>query len=469
MSAERRTEERLQELKGKLNLKERDNEAYFRYSQEKIHENDDLIGDLRSKVKQQRELLSACLDGDRDVINTALNANRLDVLSYNRVTASKCIEEKNQDVFDQVKKLNSVQHKIRSNRTQIKELELTLKNLKTLPHRREQQKNELSILRKIHGESKTANDTTKYVRRAMEDEIMNDKAVRDQKLSKVRRSVKQLNDEAEQCNIMAASKPGRTRTAASEAGFRSTNFTADKIIQKEAMARALDMLKDTVGASSIDDIATNFAQQLTRQQSLLTEAEDKQKVREQLQARLALAEKSLKTDKFGASVMLSHAHDPESELEEKEETVVVQMQQLENINQSVVDTVQKILLALDVFYAKCCELDHSLPMNESNPQNKVAQVIKVFGALTNTFDESNTNEQDEAALVDSLPSRNLRVELPDDDDEEVAAQVANDQAKKGAMFNDDDDQLVETTFLSRDDIKKKSGEIVRINTTKKKH
>jgi len=534
MSAEWSTEERLQELKGKLNLKERDNEAYFRYSQEKIHENDDLIGDLRSKVKQQRELLSACLDGDRDVINTALNANRLDVLSYNRVTASKCIEEKNQDVFDQVKKLNSVQHKIRSNRTQIKELELTLKNLKTLPHRSErqnkttghdttdqrvrvlstrldkvllkinsaryvnttykrllsylekdslslpsrlddleacleQQKNELSILRKIHGESKTANDTTKYVRRAMEDEIMNDKAVRDQKLSKVRRSVKQLNDEAEQCNIMAASKPGRTRTAASEAGFRSTNFTADKIIQKEAMARALDMLKDTVGASSIDDIATNFAQQLTRQQSLLTEAEDKQKVREQLQARLALAEKSLKTDKFGASVMLSHAHDPESELEEKEETVVVQMQQLENINQSVVDTVQKILLALDVFYAKCCELDHSLPMNESNPQNKVAQVIKVFGALTNTFDESNASEQDEAALVDSLPSRNLRVELPDDDDEEVAAQVANDQAKKGAMFNDDDDQLVETTFLSRDDIKKKSGEIVRINTTKKKH
>merc|ERR1712139_59885 len=264
MSAERRTEERLQELKGKLNLKERDNEAYFRYSQEKIHENDDLIGDLRQKVRQQRETMASCLDGDRTVIETALASQRLDVLTYNRATASKCIEEKNQDVFDQVKKLNSVQHKIRSNRTQIKELELTLKNLKTLPHRSErqnkttghdisdqrvrvlstrldkvllkinsardvnttykrllsylekdslslpsrlddleacleQQKNELSILRKIHGESKTANDTTKYVRRAMEDEIMNDKAVRDQKLSKVRRSVKQLNDEAEQC------------------------------------------------------------------------------------------------------------------------------------------------------------------------------------------------------------------------------------------------------------------------------
>jgi len=348
LTAEWSTEERLQELRGKLNLKERDNDAYFRFSQEKISENDTLIKKLRQQVRQQRELMANCLDGDREVINTALHKTPLDMLTYNRVTASKCIEEKNQDVFDQVKKLNSIQHHIRSHHDTIKELELTLTNLKaqqqksvrqnkttghdtsdqrvrvlstrldkvllkinsaryvnttykrllsylekdslSLPSRLddlesclEQQKHELSVLRKIHGEAKTACDSTKHERRHMEDSIMQEKSVRDQKLSKVRRSVKQLNDEADQFNInVSNNKPGKGQKKANSGS--SSSFSPEKIAQKEALAKALGMLKDTVGASSIEDIATNFEQQLKRQQNLLTEAEDFQKIREKLHA-----------------------------------------------------------------------------------------------------------------------------------------------------------------------------------------
>ena len=78
------TEERLHELKGKLNLKERDNEAYFRYSQETIQSNEKLINELRQKVRQQRETMASCLDGDRTVIETALASQRLDVLTYRK-------------------------------------------------------------------------------------------------------------------------------------------------------------------------------------------------------------------------------------------------------------------------------------------------------------------------------------------------------------------------------------------------
>ena len=61
----------------------------------------------------------------------------------------------------------------------------------------EQQKCELIELRKIHGESKIACDDTKLQRRAMENDIIQDKEIRDKKLSCVRRSLKVLNEEAE--------------------------------------------------------------------------------------------------------------------------------------------------------------------------------------------------------------------------------------------------------------------------------
>lgn len=541
LTAEWSTEERLQELRGKLNLKERDNDAYFRFSQEKISENDTLIKKLRQQVRQQRELMAQCLDGDREVINTALQKTPVDILTYNRVTASKCIEEKNQDVFDQVKKLNSIQHHIRSHHDTIKELELTLTNLKaqqqksvrqnkttghdtsdqrvrvlstrldkvllkinsaryvnttykrllsylekdslSLPSRLddlesclEQQKHELSVLRKIHGEAKAACDSTKHERRHMEDSIMQEKSVRDQKLSKVRRSVKQLNDEADQFNINVSNNKSKGQKNQSNSGS-SSSFSPEKIIQKEALAKALGMLKETVGASSIEDIATNFEQQLKRQQNLLTEAEDFQKIRERLHAELKREENAMKVSKYDASIELDHAHDPESALVNQDDTIVAQMRQLETFNESVATNVHKIKLALDVFYNKCRQVDKSLPIGEANLMAMCGAIMNTLSGIAATHKNQlmveEPNDKDELVLVDTLPTKNVRIELPEDETEDAPAGTEN--AKSGArtgqgvMFDNDDDELIETSYFSRDDIKKKSTELVRMNTTKKKH
>lgn len=545
------TEERLHELKGKLNLKERDNEAYFRYSQETIQGNEKLINELRQKVRQQRETMASCLDGDRTVIETALASQRLDVLTYNRATASKCIEEKNQDVFDQVKKLNSIQHQIRCHQQIIDELELTLKNktsnTRTVHDRRnktighdisdqrvrvlstrldkvllkinsaryvnttykrllsylekdslslpsrlddlesclEQQKQELFVLRKIHSESKQAADNSKIDRYCLEDKIIVEKNTRDSKLSKVRKTVKTLNEEAENANVMSLNqnrKSGKDKKN-DNSGRESHFFTPHKARQKAALASALNLLKESCGASTIDDISDNFERQLKRQQQLLSEAENFQKMREQLQATLFHTEENLTRNKFEASLKLNAAHQPEDDLIQKDENLVNQMQQLGVRRNSVDQTVQKIKLAMNLFYTKCRDINCKLPDKETS-NSRIKEIIdSTFKPIISKMDqqlveivEIDTTDREEAALIDYLPTRNMRIDLPNEEEEDGGENVNNlnnnEQKPAGnkAMFDDDDDELVESNYHSRDDIKKKSGELLKIHVTgKKKH
>lgn len=537
------TEERLQELRGKLNLKERDNEAFFRYSQEKINEQDELIKKLRSKVRHQREVMAACLNGDREVINTALHETPLDQLTYQRTTAMKCIEEKNQDVFDQVKKLNALRHQVKSFRHQIVLLERTLKNHKhnnlksnvekrdkttghdcsdqrvrvlstrldkvllkinsaryvnitykrllsylekdslSLPGRLdeleaclEQQKCELVELRKIHGESRTSADNTKHIRRSMEDTIMHDKNIRDKKLSGVRRNLKTLNEEAEANNtIVQTTKRGAGKDSVSGSA-KMSHFTPDKIAQKEALARALGMLKETVGASSIEDIATNFETQLNRQQSLLSEAENFQAKRESLLETVTENDKAFKASKREDSVTLGHAHDPEEELTDQDGDVIRRMQALEERIQSTQEKMLRIKTALAVFYKKACDLDATLLKSHENADDMCQGISRNFTGLVATYESQLIKEElsvNDNLLINMQELDNLRIELPKDDDDDAnprdGTQAKNATAAgKSNMFGDDDDELIETSCFSRDDIKKKSKELVNKANPKKK-
>lgn len=537
------TEERLQELRGKLNLKERDNEAFFRYSQEKINEQDQLIKNLRSKVRHQREVMAACLNGDGEVINTALHETPLDQLTYQRTTADKCIEEKNQDVFDQVKKLNALKHQTRSLQHKIVLLERTLKNSRvqnlkvnvekrdkttghdcsdqrvrvlstrldkvllkinsaryvnitykrllsylekdslSLPGRLdeleaclEQQKYELVELRKIHGESRVACDNTKLIRRTMEDEIIYDKDIRDKKLSTVRRSLKALNEEAEANNtIIQTSKRGPGKDSNGQ-DSNISHFTPERIVQKEALSRALTMLKETVGASTIDDIAETFETQLNRQQSLLTEAEDFQSRRERLLCRANNNEEVLKSTTYKDSVTLGHAHDPEPDLAEKDQLTILRMQQLDERIQSSQACILRIRNALEVFYKKACDLDESLPKGICDPNEVCESIGKNFAGLLATEDEQLIKEESptvsDGILITFQSADNRRIELPKEDDDDGAPRDPQNAkaaaAGKSNMFGDDDDELIEVQCFSRDDMKKKSKELVNKANPKKK-
>lgn len=310
---------------------------------------------------------------------------------------------------------------------------------------------------------------------------MSKKNIRDQKLSKVRKNVKTLNEEAENMNMMTMNqnrgKAGKDKKN-ENAGRESHFFTPHKARQKAALASALNLLKESCGASTIEDISDNFEKQLKRQQQLLSEAENFQKSREMLQAKLWQTEDSLKQNKFEASIKLDDAHQPEEELIQQDETLVNQMQQLGARRNSVDMDVQKLKLAMNLFYTKCRDINSSLPEKEMS-NSRIKEIIGgTFRPIILKMDQQllpeDTTEKEEAALIDYLPGRNLRIDLPMEEEDEGGdvnnIQANEQQTGNKAMFDDDDDELVETSFFSRDDIKKKSGELVKINATgKKKH
>merc|ERR1711881_746109 len=113
-------------------------------------------------------------------------------------------------------------------------------------------------------------------------------------------------------------------------------------------------------------------------------------------------------------------------------------------------TILRIRTAIEGFYKKACDIDTSLNKTDDNLLDMCSAISKNFGALVGKHDNQLVHD-DSAAVSDNLllnlqDLENLRIELP----------------------KDDDDDLVETQFFSRDDIKKKSNELVNKANPKKK-
>ena len=137
---------------------------------------------------------------------------------------------------------------------------------------------------------------------------------------------------------------------------------------------------------------------------------------------------------------------------------------------------------MNLFYTKCRDINSKLPEKETS-NSRIKEIIdSTFKPIISKMDQQllqeETTDREEAALIDFLPGRNLRIDLPDEEDDGTGDvnNLNNTEGGEGrqntnkAMFDDDDDELVESNYHSRDDIKKKSNELVKINATgKKKH
>jgi len=540
-------EERIEELRGKLQLKERDNEAYVAYCNQKLAENEVEIRELQKSVKgQQVSLARYCLNGDRDVILNALHENPVDQLTYQRTTAERCLAEKNQDVFDQVKKLNMVKHQHNMAQQKISELELTLSKLKaagestsmkvndpdtiseqrlrilstqldkinlkinsaryvnhtykkllaylekdslSLPSRLDQvedilenQKYELTEIKKIHRDSKNSCDVTRLNRSNLEQTIMKDKHTRDRKLTNVRKNLKQLQDEADNFNMKTPAGTSRRNNRDKNKNLeaeRESVFTHERGLQKECLETALYALQETVGASKVEQIAESFESQLARQNSLLNDAEQKQLQREKLINQLAQIDQNLSDTKYANG-------EPDSsqsgDRDETQEATFAKTHMLQQDLDKLTEKIELIETAFDVFYKKTCSLDTSLWREEDNPDECMNRILSKFSAISKKYDQCLTHDtilgdKEETTLTTNIQARNVRIDIPSDDElGDVAGAPTRDGMQSGpattpgakAMFDDDDDALVETTYISRDDIKKTSKELIYASQPKKK-
>lgn len=569
-------EQDIADTKAKINLRDRDDAAFLCSAREIMQNLETKKTQMKTDISHKRKELARCLNGDKEVIITALNDSPVDQLIYMRGTAEKCIVEKNQDVFDQVKKLNNLKHQINQKQQRMAELELSLSNLKrqeqpqkaitstddeseqririlstrldkvllkinsaryvnttykrllsylekdslSLPGRLdnlentlESQKQELIALRKTAKEARIACENTRKSRSKLEHEVMAEKNQRDRKITGIRKNLRQIQDEADQFNVaplVTRKKDGKNGNKGTDSMNRMTTFNSDRKIQKEALSAALNILQDTVGASKVEDIATNFESQITTQCNLLSEAENLQKKKEELKLKLVTVEASLRSSQFDNKNTFDS--NKTENLKKEDFDNINKAKDLEKQLSETDRYIRRISDAINVYYRKACILNGNVDCNESLPyDSKIKLILDQFAGLSekHSNEQVDSSDDDETLLAQNtlnemfgnklnsmhpqqqanininsieqtaetyqlntfIPTTNLRIDLPDEEDEannnnERGSTRGTTNGNEKSLFNDEDEEL-EVNFFSRDDIKKKANEIINLARPKK--
>merc|ERR1711990_102942 len=449
----------------------------------------------QKNMKQKRiEELTTYLNSLKAQEVVILGAGQLNAMSSNNE------DESEQRLRGLSTKLDKVLLKINSaryvNTTYKRMLSFLEKDSLSLPGRLdeleahlERQKGELQELRQTAKEARTACDDTRKKRSIMEQEIMHDKSSRDKKLTAIRKNLRGLPEEADNFNLQPLNL-NRKRDLASrgqgtaESSNRMTTFNNDRKMQKQALSSALDILKEVVGASKVDDISTSFEAQIHTQKELLDEAEKLSEVKKILIERLEKAEDTIKTSTYESSTNFENdtsgtaSVSPSKTVNLKDESDnVSQITALESQIVLLDENIQKIVNAINVYYRKACVLSNSFHNEDLSYDQKINLVIETFSNLSMKYDTSSpiridSNVSDKMARL-LHNSSNTRIELPEEDEENGPSETrqtarggeqgGND---KSGLFNDEDEE-VETTFFSRDDIKKKGKEILNLARPKK--
>lgn len=356
----------------------------------------------------------------------------------------------------------------------------------------ERQKQELQQLRKMAKEAKNSCDDTRRKRSIMEQEIMHDKSSRDKKLTAIRKNLRILQEEADNFNLQPLNLnrkrdlQSRGAGGTAESSNRMTTFGSDRKVQKQALSAALDILKEVVGASKVDDISTSFEAQIHTQKELLDEADKLTQVKKTLIDRLEKAEETIKTStyesvtNFELPASANQSKTANNNTLKKDDSSD-NISQISNLDAQIVlldENIQKIIDAINVFYRKACVLSNSYQDEDLTYDQKISLVIETFSNLSLKYDSTSpirrdSNVSDKMARI-LHNSSNTRIVLPDPDEENNGPSETRQTARgsehpggdKSALFNDEDEEI-ETTFFSRDDIKKKGKEILNLARPKK--
>lgn len=126
--------EQIDELRGKLSLKKRDNAAIFQSQQDTIKKNEEKILNLRRHVKEARQDLAKALNKDTSVIKSALEGHREKQLECKRYDAHTANKELDEDVCVLRKRLNHFVHQKECRNRRLNDLKFQYRDFMLLEH-----------------------------------------------------------------------------------------------------------------------------------------------------------------------------------------------------------------------------------------------------------------------------------------------------------------------------------------------
>lgn len=317
-------QDKITEIRGKLTLKQRDQEAYYIFSQQQIKENDQLIKCLRAEIHEKRVLMKLSMNADDHVIREGFKKHRESQLAMQRYTVVKAKKEKTEHIFDKVGQLDAARHEKKRRLRKKKELAVVLDTMKregnpdigdgseqrirvlstsidkmtmkyssacfiqrtylkilrhleqenmqlpgrlrALEHTIKNNRTELEgDLDQIQVDARKAYSNTKSSKEKMEEKIMKEKRRRDKDLAVVRRRFKKMNQKEEK-----EYRPRRRTTHRHDADEQeeiSVSFW-EKVRTFWVTKRSMDNLREEMSVACPDDIAPCFQKQINRQKEL---------------------------------------------------------------------------------------------------------------------------------------------------------------------------------------------------------
>jgi len=501
------TQERVDELTGKISVKKRDNESVFKKQQEAIERNEEQISNLRVVVKEARQKLAKMMNKDFQVIEEALQGKRFTQLQCKRYDVDTAKKELNEDVCVEHKRLNHYIHQKECRMRRLGDLRLRLRDFNMLQEtnfEKEDHKRlrllmtkldkmvtkrntakyiqstynktlnklnrdaltmhkhldqfevevvnnqaELEDLKKIHQSAKTGQESARANRLTLEQDVFHNKQIRDKTLSETRKKAK---ESAQMPDISHSNRAPADilNVGQNKVKKQAMDRPSDKLASLTPVIRIFGNVTNTVTANDIPKAykrqIENFDAMQEQAKKLEAELNKKKQIAADYEVKLAEIKYQQKEHTAELDQKIADLHESNSKLDLDAEKNAEQMESETAILLRVMDGINSLtekLTPARVSGVSATPSTTSRSLAENNLKVQVAEINEKLKQMVKLLSQA-----DLSAVVGEEPK--TQEETEDHIDELCISTAAKQRNGARVTIKYEDDENVGDNFLVND-------------------
>jgi len=500
------TQERVDELTGKISVKKRDNESMFKKQQEAIERNEEKISNLRVIVKEARQKLAKMMNKDFQVIEEALQGKRFTQLQCKRYDVDTAKKELNEDVCVEHKRLNHYIHQKECRMRRLEDLRLRLRDFNLLQetnfekedHKRLRllmtkldkmvtkrntakyiqstyhktlnklnrdaltmhqhldqfevevvnNQSELEDLKKIHKSAKTGQESARANRLTLEQDVFHNKQIRDKTLSETRKKAK---ESAQMPDISTNRAPADIlNVGQNKVKRQAMDRPSDKLASLTPVIRIFGNVTNTVTATDIPKAykrqIENFEAMQEQAKNLEEELNKRKQIAADYEVKLAEIKYQQKEHTAELDQKIAQLHESNTQLDLEAEQTVEKMESETVILLRVMDGINGLTEKLTPARVKGLSATPSTTsrsLAENNLKEQVAEINEKLVQMVKLHEKA-----DLASVVGEEPK--TQEEMEDHIDELCISTAAKQRNGARVTIKYEDDENVGDNFLVND-------------------
>ncbi|XP_050392816.1 coiled-coil domain-containing protein 183 [Patella vulgata] len=514
--------DQVDELRGKLHLKERDGKAYYEGSEALKTSNEALIVKLRAENKYKRLAMTHSIQADKHVIKSVFQSRKEELLSMQRCTAEKAITEMDQKTCEAIKVLNELKYQRSQKESYLEQQQMILGEMLQnntgdvdLAHEREfrrlqndQDKSRIKYdaaknitrryeevlqfmleechlypskldlmeqmavdarkehaeLRRMNKKATASNEESKKDLMNMEREMYQARRARDQQLNETKREVerrKELVERPEKRSKVTTLSESNVRTGKQQA------MKAAKLEKILTLENAFEKIKQAINVSDINDVVFRVSNQDNTTDRLIQQKDDKLAQRAKLEEELDKLKKNFEELKFTSQRQAVKSRQLVDNMEElaltEEKQLDIALSEMSKQEKLVVD----LRNGISTLFDKLKEIKLKPPYHNFSTGDLVNDLSNCERKLECLTEQINFEKSVGVTLKNANNKKLqefLETKLPAQN-MRVKLDVENISESEDFHFDPDQDN---DEYISREDCKKKGQDILRTKIKPKK-